>query len=160
MALENQISVVFTDAEQTEINTHVNALLTIFRSKGISLQPKQRQQYGRVKYEKEVFIDNAKTEMDNNPDKVPNYVDTEELDRDYSTHKFLNPVIASIEQVRDMAMDINLLLGYDLDNTALMFYRNIKVAAQNNDPGARTIYEKLRVQFPGNGGGKKDPLTP
>lgn len=39
------------------------------------------------------------------------------------------------------------LVGYDLDVTSLMFYRNIKVAATNNAPGARTIYEDLKRQF-------------
>lgn len=88
--------------------------------------------------------------MDGNADKIPSYIDKAEFDRDYTAHKQLNEVLTLLEQQLNLVQDTNLLLGYDLDVCALMFYRAIKVAATNNDPGARTIYEALKVQFPGN----------
>lgn len=96
--------------------------------------------------------------MDTNPEKVPAYIDKTGTDADYTAHKQLNEMLIGMEQQLNLMQDTNLLLGYDLDNVALMFYRTIKVAATNNDPGARTIYDDLKVQFPG--GRKKGESTP
>jgi hypothetical protein len=158
MANENTISVTFTAAEETNLNTAISTIAGILNGKALSLTPSQRQQFGRVKYEKEVWVDKVKMHMDQNPAKVPAYIDKAEFDRDYTAHKLLNTVINSLEQQLQLMEDTNLLLGYDLDTNALMFYRNIRTAADNNDPGAQTIYDDLKQQFPG--GGKKKAATP
>ena len=160
MAQENTISVSLSSEEQEVINSAMSQIANVLKDKAVSLQPQDRQYYGRVKYEKEVWIDKVKNHMDNNPDKIPSYIDKAEFDKDYDAHKILNPMIANMEQQLNLMQDTNLLLGYDLDNCALMFYRAIKVAATNNDAGARTIHDDLKQQFPGKGGAKKPPVTP
>lgn len=150
MAQENTISVSFTEAELTQLKNAIADIASVLQGKAISLTPSERQTFGRVKYEKEIWIDKVKNQMDGNADKIPSYIDKAEFDRDYTAHKQLNEVLTLLEQQLNLVQDTNLLLGYDLDVCALMFYRAIKVAATNNDPGARTIYEALKVQFPGN----------
>lgn len=149
MAQENQVSVTFTDEEVTIVKTAMAQIAAVLTGKVDSLTPQQRQQFGRVKYEKEVWIDHAKSHMDANTDKIPAYLDKQEFDTDYKAHKQLNELIALVEQQLNLMQDTNLLLGYDLDNAALMFYRAIKVAARNNDPGSRTIYQDMKQQYPG-----------
>lgn len=95
--------------------------------------------------------------MDANPTKVPTYVDKTEFDQDYAAHKQLNELINLLDQQLQLMKDTNLLLGYDLDGAALMFYRAIKVAATNNDPGAGSIYTDLKQQYPG--GRAKAPVA-
>ena len=150
MAQENTISVSFTEAELTQLKNAIADIASVLQGKAKSLTPSERQTFGRVKYEKEIWIDKVKNQMDGNADKIPSYIDKAEFDRDYTAHKQLNEVLTLLEQQLNLVQDTNLLLGYDLDVCALMFYRAIKVAATNNDPGARTIYEALKVQFPGN----------
>ena len=150
MAQENTISVSFTEAELTQLKNAIADIASVLQGKAKSLTPNERQTFGRVKYEKEIWIDKVKNQMDGNADKIPSYIDKAEFDRDYTAHKQLNEVLTLLEQQLNLVQDTNLLLGYDLDVCALMFYRAIKVAATNNDPGARTIYEALKVQFPGN----------
>lgn len=150
MAQENTITVSFTEAEITKMKNAIADIATVLQGKAKSLTPNERKTFGRVKYEKEVWIDKVKNQMDGNADKIPAYIDKAEFDRDYTAHKQLNEVLTLLEQQLHLVQDTNLLLGYDLDVCSLMFYRAIKVAATNNDPGARTIYEALKVQFPGN----------
>jgi hypothetical protein len=156
MAQENAISIVFSATEKEQLITALNTIANILKDKCKSLTPKERIQYGRVKYEKEVWIDKVKQHISQNPEKVPNYIDVPEFMQDYEAHKLLNELLTIIETQHHLMSDTNLLLGYDLDVNALMFYRSIKTSAQNNDQGARTIYEDLKQQFPG-GGKKKMP---
>lgn len=149
MGQENRISIALTAAEEKAITEAQNVILSILEGKAISLQPYERQMYGRVKYEKEVFIDNNKTEMDANAQLVPDWIDKRAFDQDYTAHKVLKPLIDRQEKILHLMQDTNLLLGYDLDTAANGFYNYVKMAAKNNVPGARTIYENLKQQYPG-----------
>ena len=148
MPQENLISVDFSDQEIRTLKDAVAMIVNTLRGKTISLTPQQRNQYGRVKYEKEIWIDKVKMQMDANPDHIPSYIDKMEFERDYKAHKVLNELITLLEQPLNQLMDTNLLLGYDLDMNSLMFYRSIKVSAQNNAVGAVSIYQDLKQQYP------------
>lgn len=158
MAQENSISISFSTAEKDALTTAINSIASILKDKCKSLTPAERQQYGRVKYEKEIWIDKVKQHIGQNPTKVPAYIDVPEYMRDYEAHKLLNELITLMETQHHLMIDTNLLLGYDLDVNSLMFYRSIKTSATNNDTGARTIYEDLKQQF--HGGGGKKATTP
>ena len=41
--------------------------------------------------------------------------------------------------------------GHEAYESALAFYNAVKVAARNNVPGAKVIYEDLSQRFPGAG---------
>ncbi|MCU7571637.1 hypothetical protein N4241_11040 [Riemerella anatipestifer] len=149
MAQENTISVNFSTEEIKKVKDAISTIASVLEGKVKSLTPTERQGFGRVKYEKEVWIDRVKLQLDANPTKVPAYVDKTEFDQDYAAHKQLNELINLLDQQLQLMKDTNLLLGYDLDGAALMFYRAIKVAATNNDPGAGIIYTDLKQQYPG-----------
>ncbi|WP_018674792.1 hypothetical protein [Riemerella columbina] len=160
MANENMISVNFSTEEVQQMKTAINTIAGILNGKVKSLTPTERKGFGRVKYEKEVWIDRVKIQMDANPTKIPSYVDKTEFDKDYTAHKQLNELISLLDQQLQQMKDTNLLLGYDLDGTALMFYRAIKVAANNNDPGSNTIYADLKQQYPGSRAKRTTPPAP
>ena len=48
-------------------------------------------------------------------------------------------------------LDTNLLLGTDLYNNLIAFYRSLREASKSNGPGASAIYKDLKQQFPGGG---------
>lgn len=148
MAQENKVSISFSTEEIAKVKKAIQDIASVLEGKVQSLTPKERQTFGRVKYEKEVWIDKVKSHMDANPTKIPIYVDKAEFDKDYTAHKQLNELITLLQQQLDQMMDTNLLLGYDLDSGALVFYRAIKFASENNDPGAISIYTDLKQQYP------------
>ena len=149
MALENLISVEFTAQEQADLSAALTTIRTILLAKTINLTPTQRQQYGRVRYEMEIWVQKASAHMASNPQLVPNFIDQVEHQKDMVAHALLNPMIDQIEGIRQMALDTNLLVGSDLYNNCMAFYRSIKMAAKSNAPGASTIYADLKQQFPG-----------
>jgi hypothetical protein len=152
MALENLISVQFTDAELKQMDDAFTIIEGVLKGKAINLSAKQRQQHGRVKYEMEVWVGKAMGYADNNPSLLPNYVDKQELSADYKTHSQLNPRIDRLETILQGMLDTNLLLGTDLFNNLIAFYRSLREASKSNAPGASSIYKDLKQQFPGGGG--------
>jgi hypothetical protein len=151
MALENLISVQFTDAELKQMDEAFTIIEGILKSKVVNLSPKQRQQYGRVKYEMEVWVNKAVGYADANPALLPSYVDKAELMADHTTHSQLNPRIDRLQTILQGMQDTNLLLGTDLYNNLTAFYRSLREASKSNAPGASSIYKDLKQQFPGGG---------
>lgn len=149
MSVENLISVSFTEAEMNTMKDAITSIAKVLEGKLAALTPQQRQLYGRVKYEKLVWIDKVKEQIEANPSFVPAYIDKAEFDRDYAAHKQVNEIITLLDPIADGLSDTALLLGYDLDVTALMIHKVIKASAENNAPGAKAAYEVLKQQFPG-----------
>lgn len=149
MSAENLISISFSEAEMKTMKDAIASIAKVLEGKLSTLTPQQRQLYGRVKYEKLVWIDKLKEQIEANPSFVPAYIDKAEFDRDYAALKQLNEIIALLDPIADGISDTALLLGYDLDVNALMIHKNIRISAENNAPGAKTAYEVLKQQFPG-----------
>ncbi len=157
MALDNLISVKFTAAELLQLDTHLDGIKTLLAGKVINLSPQQRQQHARVKYEMEVWVQKAYNYLLANPALVPAFIDTVETGEDLATHNQLNPRIDVMEVILQGLIDTNLLLGTDLYNNLMAFYRSLKAASFSNAPGAAAIYADLKQQFPGPG---QKPKTP
>lgn len=151
MALENLISIGFTTQEVQTINDALTTIDNTIRNKVINLTPKQRQAYGRVKYEMEVWVQKVYQYMLQYPHLVPSYIDVQEHGKDMADHNIINPWVARITASLQSLEDTNLLLGSDIYTNSVAFYRNVKVAAQNNAPDAGAVYADLKQQFPGPG---------
>lgn len=95
--------------------------------------------------------------MDNNPASLPRFIDKGEFDRDYDAFKALSPLISALEQQMNLMKDTALLLGYDLDVNALMYYRTMRSESENNVAGSRSVYDELKVQYPGPKTKKDNP---
>jgi hypothetical protein len=151
MALDNLISVSFTDDELLRIDNAMSELESVFRSKAVNLTPKQRQQYGRVAYEMEVWVDKVSIYMQQDPQLVPPFIDMTEHTADLTAHRALNPRIDRLNGVLQSMKDTNLLLGSDILLNSQAYYRNLREAAKVNALGASTKYADLKKQFPGHG---------
>lgn len=110
MAQDNNISVSFTEEDIQAVRDAIATIAGVLKGKAISLTPQERKQYGRVKYEKEVWIDKVKIQMDNNPNLIPEYISKAEFDKDYLAHKQLNELITLLEQQLNLMQDTNMLL--------------------------------------------------
>jgi len=150
MALENLISVSFTPDELRQLDAALDTIENVLTGKVVNLSSKQRQQHGRVKYEMEVWVGKAVNYANANPALLPNYVDKTELMADFTTHSQLNPRIDRLQTLLQGMLDTNLLLGTDLYNNLIAFYRSLREASKSNAPGASSIYKDLKQQFPGN----------
>jgi hypothetical protein len=159
MALDNLISVVLTDEEVAKIDASLSAIENVLEGKAVNLTPKQRQTYGRVAYETEVWVDKVHDYMQQDPRLVPPYIDVEEHTRDITAHRALNPRIARLTGILQSLEDTNRLLGSDVYNNSLAYYRNLREAAKVNAVGASAKYSDLKQQFPGPGRNAKSKKT-
>lgn len=158
MALDNLIQVSFSEEEQARIDAALSEIEAVLSGKVINLTPKQRQQHGRVAYEMETWVNKAYGHMQQSPQLVSSYIDMAEHSADLAAHQILNPRIGRMKTMLQSMDDTALLLGTDIYNNSIAFYRSLREAAKSNAPGATTIYADLKQQFT-NGrkpGGKND----
>jgi hypothetical protein len=148
MALDNLISIQFTAAELLIIDNALTAIEGVFAGKVVNLTPEQRQQYGRIGNNTENWIVKVKGYMDGNPTLIPNYIDKAEHDKDYASRKDIQPRLNRLTSVFEALDDTQKLMSSDLWHNSIAFYRNLKIASQQNVPGSTAIYNDLKTQFP------------
>ena len=151
MALENLISIEFTQQEKDTLNTALGNIENVLKNKVINLTPEERQQYGRIANKTEDWIRKIKEYMDKYPDFVPRYVDSKEYSKDFQSRKDIEPVLKRLAILTEKLDDTQKLISSDLYQNAISFYRNVKLSAQENVPGSSTVYKDLQAQFPGKG---------
>jgi hypothetical protein len=152
MALDNLITAVFNDDELSRMDSTMTEIENIIRDKAVNLTPKQRRSYGRAAYELEVWVDKAYDHMKQDPQLVPSYIDINEHTADIITHRALNPRIARLNGLLQSLEDTNRLLGSDLYNNSLAYYRNLREAAKVNAIGASAKYSDLKTAVSGQAG--------
>ena len=147
MALENLISLSFTDEELTALDGHISGIRELLSGKTVNLTPEQRQQYGRIANQNKLIVDKAKTYMEQYPDWVPRFLDKEEFDNDYTARQHIENRANLLEELTQQLIDTKTLLDHDNYTNALSFYRMLRFLAGENEPGAKTVYEDMKVLF-------------
>jgi hypothetical protein len=149
MALENLISISFTDEELQQIDSHLTALESLLKGKCINLTPDQRKEYGRLGNRTENWVKKVVDYTTEQPSLSPVYLDKAELDKDYIARQALMPRFNKLSALNDMVDDTLSLIGSDLYINSLAYYKNLKLLAEKNVSGAKTVYDDLSTQFPG-----------
>ena len=129
----------------------------------INLTPEERTQYGRIRLENAQLPIKTQQYMTQLPAVVPSYLDSTEFGNDQDSRLTLEPLMARIVSVSEMLDDTYVLLGTDVYNACVLFYRALKTAAEANVPGATSAFEDLRQHFPGGrppGSGTDDGNNP
>jgi hypothetical protein len=62
-----------------------------------------------------------------------------------------------IRQLDENASDTEMTAGSEAYQAALVFYKSVKMAAAQDVPGAKAVYEELKTRFPG--GKRKSGVT-
>ncbi|RZS93873.1 hypothetical protein [Aquimarina brevivitae] len=147
MALENLISISFTEEELTQLDSHLLGIRQILTGKTVNLTPDQRRQYGRIANQNKLIVDKAKNYMEQHPDWIPRFVDKSEFDRDYTARQQVENRVQLLESLSTQLVDTKTLLDHDNYNNALSFYRMLRFLAGENEPGAKSVYEDMKVLF-------------
>jgi len=69
---------------------------------------------------------------------------------DYNYFSNLRPLVNQLEQLLQNAEDTMLLAGSETYIAALSFYNSVRDAAKRDVPGAKAVYDDLKVRFPNN----------
>ncbi len=149
MALDNLISLSFSQEELTQLDGALTTIENILKDKVISLTEAQRKTYGRLGVNNKPWVTEINGYMELKPEITPKFIDKPEWDIDFKTHNDVDPRLMRLESIASQLSDTMLLIGHDLFSNALSYYRNCKLLAKQNVPGAKEIYESLKRMFPG-----------
>src|SRR5574344_1382851 len=159
MALENLISISFTEEELQQIDSHLTALEGLLKGKCITLTPEQRKEYGRLGDKTENWVKKVVDYTTSQPDLTPAFINKVELDIDYDARQDLMPRLNRLNAINDMVDDTALLIGFDLYQTSRSYYKNAKLLADQNVSGAKSVFDNLSAQFPGRPTKKESEKT-
>ncbi len=151
MALQNLISIEVTPQEVADLTQAITVIENFVQSKLINLTPEQRKEYARISDARAPWVLKVNDYMKLYPDTVPKFIDTAENDKDFATFKQLRPLIHRLDNCHTAFDDTFLLLGNDLFQAALVYYKNLKLLVSNNVPASGAIYDDLRTEFNGQG---------
>lgn len=121
----------------------------------VNMTPDERRTYPKMGDRTIPFVDKSLDYSKTNYQLVPPFLNVMEFDKDMvlvdQLTQMERPLLSLVEGIQDT----KLLAGSEAFSAALLFYQAVKLAAQMNIPGVKTIYEDLRERFPGRG-----PLRP
>ncbi|PIF46627.1 hypothetical protein CLU96_3665 [Chryseobacterium sp. 52] len=147
MALDNLISLSFSNDELTALDQALQAIHTALSGKTINLTPEQRQQYGRIVEQNKLFVNKAKSYMEQYPELVPAFLDKVEFDRDYAAREQIELRLQRLNSLNEQLSDTKVLLDHDKYHNAISFYRNIRFLSEENVPGTNVVYEDMKQFF-------------
>ncbi|WP_231433799.1 MULTISPECIES: hypothetical protein [unclassified Chryseobacterium] len=147
MALNNLLSVMFTEAELAQMDQALTIFEAVLVGKTIHLTPDQRQQHGRIAEQNKLFVNKAKGIMEQYPQHVPVFIDKPEFDRDFIARAQLEARYQRMSSILEQLSDTKTLLDHDNYHNAITFYRNIKYLSGENVPGTTFLYEDMRQFF-------------
>lgn len=147
MALENLISIEFTEEELNKIDAGLASIEEVLKGKAVNLSPDERRQFGSIAEQNKLIVNKAKDYMDQKTDLIPHVLDKEEFDKDYAARQQIESRYIRIQRLAEMFSDTKVLLDHDNYMAALTFYKYIKFLAGENEPGATSIYQDMKQFF-------------
>lgn len=147
MALDNLISLSFSNSDLDTIDKALQDIQTVLAGKTINLTPDQRQQYGRIAEQNKLFVNKAKSYMEQYPEHVPGFLDKPEFDRDYTAREQIEQRLQRLDSITEQLSDTKVLLDHDNYHNAISFYRNVRFLSGENVPGTNVIYEDMKQFF-------------
>jgi hypothetical protein len=100
------------------------------------------------------FVEKAYDFARQNPALVPPYLDVDAFGIDFGDAHGLWTLLNTIQQLEESVDDTEMVAGSEAYQAALVFYKSVKVAAAQDIPGAKAIYEELKTRFPQRRGPK------
>jgi len=147
MALDNLISLSFSSTDLQTIDKAIQDIQTVLAGKTINLTPDLRQQYGRIAEQNKLFVNKAKSYMEQHPQYVPGFLDKPEFDRDFAAREQIEQRLQLLDSIVEQLSDTKVLLDHDNYHNSISFYRNVRFLSGENVPGTNVIYEDMKQFF-------------
>jgi hypothetical protein len=94
------------------------------------------------------FVEKAFTLAKENPNLLPSFLALDDFAIDFADARGLLAVHNLLRQLQEGVADTQMTAGSEAYQAALVFYKAVKVAAEQNIPGARAVNEELKARFP------------
>jgi hypothetical protein len=134
----------------TVVKTKLNEIKTLLLPYVVSLTASERKSLLKMGEKSLAFVGKAFDYAVENPEFVPPFLDMTAFSVDIGDARGLWTINNDARQVYEMIDDTEMASGSEAFRAALIFYHSVKVAAGNDIPGAKAIYEELKKRFPGH----------
>ncbi|MGB1207419.1 MAG: hypothetical protein ACPG5B_17355 [Chitinophagales bacterium] len=158
MAQDNQISVVLTPEIMTEIMQAIETLKKHL-SFLVNLTAEERIAYSKMGDKTVAFVQKSLDYAQENPQLIPPYLNVSEFDKDMELIRQLKRVLRPLTSLNEAVDDTIMLAGHESYAAALTFYQSVKMAKAMNVAGTTTIYDDLKLRFPGRGAAASSSTT-
>ena len=125
----------------------VNTLRTLTEKYLIALTPTERKNKLKMGDKSIPFVEKVIEYTKSNPKFVTEYMDVKALENDFKLVLELSNLLRPISQLLSGFSDTILLAGGEALYNALIYYNSVKLAAKNNVPDAKIIYDDLKKRY-------------
>lgn len=157
MSNKNVVSIVIPPAELAEAQRLLTSALSLLKPYLLALTPEDRMHLPKMADKSFAFVSKTLRYAESNPEFAPAYLNVPELHIDVTATEQLTSLEQYAESLLTQLSDTIMLTGSEALLASLMFYSSVKRASQENVPGAKAIYDDLKVRFEK---GKKKKDTP
>jgi hypothetical protein len=147
--MENKHSVVIPPdvlAQVRNLAQQANSLLLPYAT---PLTPTERRTVAKMGEKTLSCVEKAHEFAQQNPNLVPPCLDMPAFDIDFADAHNLWTVLLVSQQLHENLDDTTMVAGSEAYQAALIFYNSVKMAARQDVPGAKAVYEELKKRFPG-----------
>ena len=144
---ENRINFTLTDAELNTVKAAIQTVIDTLKPHSVVLSDLDRQTLPRSADGTLPFIEKTASYAVSHPQFKPDYVSADELTADVNGYKLSSQLLASAAEVYRIIEDIAILSGSEAYSSSLSYYRNVKMHARDNRPGAKTVADDLAQRF-------------
>jgi hypothetical protein len=153
-----------TEAYSAEDLAELTQLLTrvaeIVKPRAIPRTPDERRHMLILGPKSLSFVQRTLEHAINNPQIRPPFVDMEDFKADVADAVGLRAIRTLLQQLLDYVTDTEMVASSESYRSGLFVYSTSKVAAAQDVPGAKAIYNDLKTRFPRSRRAKADDSTP
>ncbi|MEQ8550087.1 MAG: hypothetical protein RIC03_19385 [Cyclobacteriaceae bacterium] len=151
MSTGNAISIEIPQADIDAVKAALATIQTTLAPYVLALTPEQRKTIPKMSDGTVPFVSKVMDYATSDPQFTPPYMDVPEMKKDFDATLALLPLLRTVDQIEDNLNDTTMLAGSEAFIAALSYYNSVKMAAKMNIPGAKAIFDDLRVRFEANG---------
>ena len=144
---ENRINFVLTVDEENTIKTSLQTIFNTLKPHAVVLSDDERKTLIRSADRTLPFIEKSASYVVTHAQFKPDYVDADELAADVNGYKLSSRLLTPAAEIFRMLEDIAMLSGSEAYSSALSYYRNVKMQARDNRPGAKIVADDLAQRF-------------
>ena len=146
MSTDN-VSIVIPPETLTQVLDLQNQIKTLIQPYLVALTPEQRHELPKMAEKTVAFVSKALDYAESNPEFAPKYLDVDALQVDVKAVEDLTSMEQPALNFSTQLNDTIMMCGSEAYIAALMYYNSVKEAARRNVPGAKAIFDDLKIRF-------------
>ena len=146
--MSNTIFYEIPDNIISQAKTKVDEVMNILAPYFISLSSPERQALANVGSESIDFLELSYGLAVEYPDLFPDFMKEAAFKKVFFITRELRDFTEKIDRLQNIIHDTEMLASDCALDLAMDYYKTIKIASQRDLPGARSIYDELKMRFP------------